>query len=224
MAIQKVYLLLENLDQLEYIVLILSLCSYLWQWFVPGNCSLEIVLIFGSRNTSFCNLLNLLLFFPFPSVKLVFWHISCHAWSEICSKLTLKVQKKVKLTIKLKINTSLTSFWFLYYQIWIHPTSCYSVSFVDFDQLIVGWGCCLLFWRFGPAGINLGKVSTYGDSRMRENTYGRVTFLINLMFSRRDSFDGSIFEGTYIWDVNCVTHLGDVYSRGFYTGRGVGAC
>ena len=33
---------------------------------------------------------------------------------------------------------------------------------------------------------------------MRENTYGRVTFLINLMFSRRDSFDGSIFEGTYI--------------------------
>ena len=34
------------------------------------------------------------------------------------------------------------------------------VSIVDFDQLIAGWGCCLLFWRFVLAGISLDKVST----------------------------------------------------------------
>ena len=30
---------------------------------------------------------------------------------------------------------------------------------VVFDQLIAGWSCFLLFWRFVPARINLGKVS-----------------------------------------------------------------
>ena len=36
---------------------------------------------------------------------------------------------------------------------------------VDFDQLIARWDCCLLFCRTVPAGINLGKVSTYGETR-----------------------------------------------------------
>ena len=40
-----------------------------------------------------------------------------------------------------------------------------SVSIVEFDQLISGWGCRLLFWPFVPAGINLGEVSTYGETR-----------------------------------------------------------
>ena len=62
MAIQKVYILLENLDQLENMVLILS---YLWQWFVPGNCSLEIVLIFGRKtfNLQSIKLVTFLSFF-----------------------------------------------------------------------------------------------------------------------------------------------------------------
>ena len=44
------------------------------------------------------------------------------------------------------------------------------------DHLIAGWGC-LLSWHFVPARINLGKVSTYGETRsinctskMHENT------------------------------------------------------
>ena len=54
---------------------------------------------------------------------------------------------------------------------------------------------------------------------MHENTCGRVNFLINLMFSRLDKFDGPIFEGAYvreayIRDVNWVTYLGSVYSGG----------
>ena len=55
---------------------------------------------------------------------------------------------------------------------------------------------------------------------MHENTLGIVTilikFLINLMFSRLDKFDGPIFKGAYIrgwgrayiWDVNWATYLG----------------
>ena len=41
----------------------------------------------------------------------------------------------------------------------------YSVFIVDFDQLIAGLGCCLLSWSFVPAGTNLGKVFTYGETR-----------------------------------------------------------
>ena len=40
-----------------------------------------------------------------------------------------------------------------------------SVSIVDFDRSIDGWDCCLLFWRFVPAGINFDKVSVYGETR-----------------------------------------------------------
>ena len=48
---------------------------------------------------------------------------------------------------------------------------------------------------------------------MHENTWEIVTFLINLMFSRLDKFDRSLFEGVYIWaayiwDVNLDTYLG----------------
>ena len=74
---------------------------------------------------------------------------------------------------------------------------------------------------------------------MYENTCGRVTFLVDLMFGRLDKFDGLIFGGRgggehifgggggYIWDVNWVTYLGGVHipggdlysggiSKGFY--------
>ena len=44
-------------------------------------------------------------------------------------------------------------------------STSYSVFIVEFDQLIAGLGCCLLSWRFAPAGTNLGKVSTYGETR-----------------------------------------------------------
>ena len=138
--------------------------------------------IFGRKNTSICNVLNVLLFFLFSIIKLVFWHISRCARCKICSKLTRKTPKYVKL-IKLTIKTPLTSFWPLYCYIWTYFTSCYSVSIVGFDQLIAGWGCCLLFWRFVPGGINLGEVSTFEEtkwiiyaSKMYENTWGSDIF------------------------------------------------
>ena len=66
---------------------------------------------------------------------------------------------------------------------------------------------------------------------MHENTLGRVTFFVNLMFRRLDKFDGPMFgvgsggggvriyEGAYIRDANWVTYLGGVYSGGgVYTG------
>ena len=70
-------------------------------------------LIFGRKNTSICDLLNLL-FFLFSSIKHVFRHFSRRARCEICSKLTIKTPEYVKLKIKLKIKTPLTSFWPLY--------------------------------------------------------------------------------------------------------------
>ena len=51
-----------------------------------------------------------------------------------------------------------------------------------------------------------------------------MTFLINLIFSRLEKFDGPIFERIYIQgsgvayirDVNWITDLGGVYLRGLY--------
>ena len=63
---------------------------------------------------------------------------------------------------------------------------------------------------------------------MHENTGGRVTFLVNLMFRRLDKFDGLIYaggRGAYIQgradilDVNWITYLGGVFSG---VGGGVG--
>ena len=71
-------------------------------------------LIFGTKNTSICNLLNLLLFFLFSSIKLVFWDISRHARCEICSRLIVKAPEYLKLTMKLTIKTPLMSPWSLY--------------------------------------------------------------------------------------------------------------
>ena len=72
-------------------------------------------LIFGRKNTSSCNLLNVLLFFLFFSVKIVFRHILRHARCEICRKLTIKILEYMKLTINLTKNTPLTSLLSLYY-------------------------------------------------------------------------------------------------------------
>ena len=61
---------------------------------------------------------------------------------------------------------------------------------------------------------------------MYENNSGRVTFLINLMFSRLDKFDGPIFEGAYIrgayiQDNNWVKYLGAyIRGRGLINERG----
>ena len=60
---------------------------------------------------------------------------------------------------------------------------------------------------------------------MLENTWGRVTVLVNLMFCRLDKFDGlysgrgAYIQGTYIQDVNWVTYLGGVYSVGLIYGE-----
>ena len=62
-------------------------------------------LIFRRKNTSICNLLKVLPFFLFSSIKLVFWHISHHWRYEICSKLIIKTPEYVTVTIKLTIKT-----------------------------------------------------------------------------------------------------------------------
>ena len=61
---------------------------------------------------------------------------------------------------------------------------------------------------------------------MHENTSGRVTFLVNLMFSKLDKFDGPISEGAfirgsgvgaYIRDVNWVIYIwGRIFEGGAY--------
>ena len=67
---------------------------------------------------------------------------------------------------------------------------------------------------------------------MHDNTWERVTFLVNLMVGKLDKFDGPIFGGerwsyisgaggAYICDVNCVIYFwgGSVYSGvGWYSG------
>ena len=52
-------------------------------------------LIFGRKNTSSYNLLNLLLFFVFSIIKLVFRHIARLARCETCLRLTIKGIHKV---------------------------------------------------------------------------------------------------------------------------------
>ena len=67
---------------------------------------------------------------------------------------------------------------------------------------------------------------------MHENAWGRVTFLVTLIFGRLDTFDGSIFGGgrnicgeggSYIQDVTrlniCGTYIWDsLYKGGVITG------
>ena len=59
---------------------------------------------------------------------------------------------------------------------------------------------------------------------MHKKTWGRLTFLLNLMFSSLDKFDGPIFNGdylqwgTYIQNVNWVTYLGCLYLGHLYIG------
>ena len=57
---------------------------------------------------------------------------------------------------------------------------------------------------------------------MYENTRGRVTFLVDLMFRRLGKFDGPIFreKGACVQNVNWVTYVGYicVYSDGILTG------
>ena len=80
-----------------------------------------------------------------------------------------------------------------------------------------------------PAGINLGNVSTKEETRyinctskMHENTCGRLTFFINLMFSRLDKFDGIYIQGNrggLIFGILIGLHIwGGVYSGGVLTG------
>ena len=67
-------------------------------------------LIFGRKKISICNLLNLIIFLS-SSIKHVFFDFSRRGRCETCSKLTIKIPEYLKLTIKLKIKTPLTSFW-----------------------------------------------------------------------------------------------------------------
>ena len=125
------------------------------------------------------------------------------------SFLRIKTREYVKLTIKLKRHRwrrsallSLNLFHFLLQCCWLWSVNCRLGLLFAVLTLCV---CC-----------NLGKVSTYGETRqvnctseMYENTWGRVTFIVNLMFRRLDKFDGLIFgrcisleRGSYIRDAN----------------------
>ena len=107
----------------------------------------------NTREEKYFNLQSLNLTLLFIQYKARILAFSRRSRCEICSKLTVETPKYVQLMIKLKIKTQLTWLWPLYCQLWTHFTSSYSLS-----QLIASWGCCLLFWHFVPAGINLGKV------------------------------------------------------------------
>ena len=68
--------------------------------------------------------------------------------------------------------------------------------------------------------LTLNALCLLESSKMHKNTCGRVTFLVNLMFSRLDRFDGPIFggghiRGAYIWDVNWVTYLVGLYTGAY---------
>ena len=61
---------------------------------------------------------------------------------------------------------------------------------------------------------------------MHENTWGRVTFLVKLIFRRLDKFDGSVFflgayigGGSYIWDANWVIYFFGGGGGGVYRGK-----
>ena len=58
-------------------------------------------LILGRKNTSNCNLLNLL-FSLFSSIKHVFWHFLHRTRCEICCKLTIKTLEYLKVNDKVK--------------------------------------------------------------------------------------------------------------------------
>ena len=64
-------------------------------------------IIFGGKNTSICNLLNSLFFFFQYKARIL-------AFFRSCKMSTIKTPEYVKLSIKLKIKTPLTSFWPLY--------------------------------------------------------------------------------------------------------------
>ena len=71
-----------------------------------GGCVRE------ENNSSICNLLNLLLFFAFSSIKLLFRRIPRRARCEICSKLKIKAPDRVrKVNDNFNNKTPLMSFW-----------------------------------------------------------------------------------------------------------------
>ena len=69
-----------------------------------------------SREEKHFNLqsVKLTFFFFFSSIKHVFRHFSCGARYEICLKLTIKTPEYIESTIKFKIKTPFTSFWYFY--------------------------------------------------------------------------------------------------------------
>ena len=114
----NIHVLKSKLHNITYrkIPLIRPGLIYGQRTYLMGLCSGKGVgrLIFRRKNTSTCNLLNLLFFLSFFSIKYVFWHFSRRATCEICSKLTIKTPEYVKLIIKLKIKKPMTSFWLVY--------------------------------------------------------------------------------------------------------------
>ena len=116
---------------------------------------LERGLLFGWKNTSICNLQNFSFFSQYRARILSFF-TPCKIWNMF--KINNEDTRIPKVNNKFKNKDVLPP-------VLLALNTSYSVFIADFDQLIAGLGCCLLSWRFVPAGTNLGKVSTYGETR-----------------------------------------------------------
>ena len=127
--------------------------------------------IFGERgdiivrkNISTCNLLNLLLLFLFFKYKICILasFTPCKTWNIF--KVNNKNTRARKVSNKGN-NTDIADVVLVSILLNLYSISCYSDSIIHFLKLIASWRFCLLFWCFVPAGINLGKGSTYVETR-----------------------------------------------------------
>ena len=121
-------------------------------------------LIFRRKNTSTCNLSNLLFFLSFFQYKA---HISAfftlsNMWIMFkVDNTDTRIHKANKKAKNKDTDNIVLACLLLTWNMFHFLLHCF---YFDFDQLITGWCYCLLFWHFVPAGINSGKVSIHGET------------------------------------------------------------
>ena len=124
-------------------------------------------LIFGRKNTSNCNLLNIIFFFQYKTRILIFF-TSCKMWNML--KVNNKDTRIRKVDDKVKNKETVDVVLCLFIVNFEH------ISLLVIVLLLLTWTsslpagvivcfCCSLFWRFVHAGNKLGQVSTYGETR-----------------------------------------------------------
>ena len=124
-------------------------------------------LIFGRKNTSNCNLLNIIFFFQYKTRILIFF-TSCKMWNmlKVNNKDTRirKVDDKVKNTDTVDVVLCLFIVNFEHISFLVIVLLLLTLTSSLLSGVVVRC-CCSLFWRFVHAGNKLGKVSTYGETR-----------------------------------------------------------